>query len=182
MNSSLKNAIIVILLAVIAGLVLFLIPKDKDDNNSVAQNDEVTDFLTCAEAGYPVMESYPQQCHTPDGRLFVEDIFENAEVVVSAPMVNQIVTSPLTVSGKAKGYWFFEANIPVKIEDDNGKVLVQKGVLAQGGWMTTDYVNFTTVLEFERPATQYGNVVIEKDNPSGLPENAGSFAVRVRFW
>lgn len=31
-------------------------------------------FEDCAAAGYPVMESYPEQCRTPDGRLFVRVI------------------------------------------------------------------------------------------------------------
>lgn len=31
-------------------------------------------FEDCAAAGYPVAESYPEQCRTPDGRLFVRDV------------------------------------------------------------------------------------------------------------
>ncbi|NQV88315.1 MAG: hypothetical protein HQ402_02045 [Parcubacteria group bacterium] len=31
-------------------------------------------FEECANNGYPVTESYPKQCKTPDGRSFVEDI------------------------------------------------------------------------------------------------------------
>lgn len=33
---------------------------------------EVRSFEDCASAGYPVMESYPRQCRTPDGKTFVE--------------------------------------------------------------------------------------------------------------
>lgn len=33
----------------------------------------VTNFEECVAAGNPVMESYPRQCRTKDGRLFVED-------------------------------------------------------------------------------------------------------------
>ncbi len=35
---------------------------------------EIDSFEACAAAGYPVMESYPEQCLTPDGRNFVRDI------------------------------------------------------------------------------------------------------------
>jgi hypothetical protein len=182
MNSSLKNAVIVILVAVIAGLLLYFLPKAADEPDSVVNPADVQDFLTCADAGYPVMESDPRQCRTPDGRLFVEDTTENAEVVINTPMIGQRVTSPLTVSGKAKGTWFFEDNLPVTLKDKNGKVLAQKGAQSQDGqWMTTDYVNFTVVLEFDMPATDEGSLFIEKDNPSGLPEHAGSFFVPVRF-
>ncbi len=34
----------------------------------------VTSFEECVQAGYPVMESYPRQCQTPDGKTFVERI------------------------------------------------------------------------------------------------------------
>jgi hypothetical protein len=31
---------------------------------------DIETFEECAEAGYPIMEIYPEQCRTPDGRLF----------------------------------------------------------------------------------------------------------------
>ena len=31
-------------------------------------------FEDCAAAGYPIAESYPEQCRTPDGRLFVRTV------------------------------------------------------------------------------------------------------------
>ncbi len=34
----------------------------------------IRNFEQCAAAGYPVAESYPEQCRTPDGRLFVRVI------------------------------------------------------------------------------------------------------------
>ncbi len=38
---------------------------------------EISDFENCAKAGYPILESYPRQCKTPDGKTFIEEI-ENA--------------------------------------------------------------------------------------------------------
>jgi len=37
----------------------------------------ITTFEECAAAGNPVMESYPEQCRTPDGRLFVHEVPQN---------------------------------------------------------------------------------------------------------
>lgn len=34
----------------------------------------IDSFDDCAAAGHPVMESFPRQCRTPDGRLFVEEV------------------------------------------------------------------------------------------------------------
>jgi len=31
----------------------------------------VSNYNECVAAGYPVLESYPMQCKTPDGRTFV---------------------------------------------------------------------------------------------------------------
>ncbi len=49
--------------------VVFISGCATDDSGS-----EITSFEECAEAGYAVMESYPRQCRTPDGQLFVEEI------------------------------------------------------------------------------------------------------------
>lgn len=31
---------------------------------------QIDSFEACADAGFPIMESYPEQCATPDGRSF----------------------------------------------------------------------------------------------------------------
>jgi len=36
--------------------------------------EEIKNFVECEAAGYPVMESYPRQCRTKEGKLFVEEI------------------------------------------------------------------------------------------------------------
>ena len=38
------------------------------------QYSEINSFEECVSAGNPVMESYPQQCRTADGKHFVEKI------------------------------------------------------------------------------------------------------------
>lgn len=37
---------------------------------------QITNFEECKNAGYPVMESYPEQCRAPSGELFVQVIDE----------------------------------------------------------------------------------------------------------
>lgn len=34
----------------------------------------ITSFEECVAAGYPVMESYPRQCRTPEGAVYTEEI------------------------------------------------------------------------------------------------------------
>ncbi|MBI4049625.1 MAG: hypothetical protein HY395_02295 [Candidatus Doudnabacteria bacterium] len=142
---------------------------------------KVTDFHSCVNAGYPVAESFPRQCTGPDGQTFTEEVSEEPEVVVETPTRGALAASPLNIKGKARGTWFFEANLPVTLKDQNGKILAQKGFQAKGEWMTEDYVEFEDSLTFSAPTTEFGVLVIENDNPSGLPENEKSFAVPVRF-
>jgi hypothetical protein len=145
--------------------------------------ERVTSFDECVKAGYPVMESFPEQCRTPDGRTFVRELelpFSDL-IQVDQPVANAIVTSPLVVSGKARGNWYFEASFPVTLLDANDKVLVQVPAQAQGEWMTTDFVPFRVTLTFAQPTTQMGTLIVQNDNPSGLPENDKKVRIPVRF-
>lgn len=109
-------------------------------------------------------------------------------ILVTEPVSGQKVSSPLEITGKARGYWFFEASFPVRILDANG---VELGVVpaqaqpdpATGeiNWMTEDFVPFKAVLEFRNSSTETGTLVLEKDNPSGLPENDDQISIPVRF-
>jgi hypothetical protein len=92
---------------------------------------------------------------------------------------NQKITSPVSVTGEARGYWFFEASFPVKLLDKNGNVIAQTPAQAQGEWMTEDFVPFSAQISFTVSETQNGTLVLEKDNPSGLPENADELRIPV---
>jgi len=63
----------------------------------------INSFDDCARAGYPVMESYPRQCSTPDGRSFVEVLDEctgvNGSVMSLAEALSIVLTSPCTEDG-----------------------------------------------------------------------------------
>lgn len=54
-------------------LYFFLSPRPE----SPAPTHTITNFQECAAAGYPVGESYPRQCWTPDGKHFVEEISDD---------------------------------------------------------------------------------------------------------
>ena len=101
---------------------------------------------------------------------------------VSSPKPNEIIKSPLLVTGEARGTWFFEASFPVKILDANGKVLGQSHAQEHGDWMTENFVPFDVPnLAFEQPTTKTGWLILEKDNPSGLPEKDDQLRIPVNF-
>lgn len=107
----------------------------------------------------------------------------HSDVQLSSPNKNDVVYSPLMVAGKAPGSWFFEGQIQATLKDEAGKTLAHGPLLAKGDWMTTDLVEFSGNLVFAKPLQMTKAVlIIENDNPSGLPENgkSTSFSVEVR--
>ena len=90
---------------------------------------------------------------------------------LNSPKPNDVVSSPLLIDGEARGTWYFEASFPVKLFDGNGKELAITPAQTESDWMTTEFVPFSATLVFDAPQTATGTLVLEKDNPSGLPEN-----------
>jgi hypothetical protein len=142
-------------------------------------------------AGYSIYSLYPSE---PTPVPQEEEIREPEEtdrtyalpdktdlIRVESPEPNQTITSPLIVKGEARGYWFFEASFPVKLLDNEENLIALEIATAQSEWMTEEFVPFEAVVEFDDPAAEKGVLVFEKDNPSGLPENADEFRIPVFF-
>lgn len=105
-----------------------------------------------------------------------------APIYIESPVSGAEISSPLTVSGVAKGPWFFEASFPLILTDWDGKIIAQSHATAQGEWMTTDYVRFSGTINFEKPTYGIrGTLVFRKDNPSGLPQNDDAREITVFF-
>ncbi len=102
-------------------------------------------------------------------------------VEVTAPREGDILISPFIVQGRARGSWFFEASFPVRLSDANGKEIAVGIAQAQSNWMTEDFVPFEAKLAFQKPATETGTLILQKDNPSGLSEFEDAFQIPVRF-
>lgn len=152
----------------------------------------VANFEECVRAGNPVMESYPRQCRTEDGLLFVEEIDNpvnqgNAEdksdlIRVSTPKPNDTVGNSFFVEGEARGYWFFEANLPYTVVDENEHIIGTGSFTATDEWMTEDFVSFSGTTTFDIPenATN-GTFIIHKDNPSGKEELDDELRIPLTF-
>ncbi len=80
MTKKILGAALLILVVIIAA-VYWLGLKSNDVEAPVQS------FQECVDAGNPIMESYPEQCRTPDGRTFV-----NPDQVVDTPS-NEVDTS-----------------------------------------------------------------------------------------
>lgn len=145
----------------------------------------ITTFEECAAANNKIQESYPPVCVTKDGKSFTANVGNAQEmldqIVVTDPTANQIFTSPATIAGRARDTWFFEGNMPATVFDANGKELGTVGVYAEGNWQTSNFVNFTGRIEFTKPTTKTGTLVVAKDNPSGKSEMDAKLEIPVVF-
>ncbi|MBI5530031.1 MAG: hypothetical protein HY918_00835 [Candidatus Doudnabacteria bacterium] len=95
---------------------------------------------------------------------------------------HQEISSPLTITGEAKGTWFFEASFPVILTDWDGKIIAQGIAKANGDWMTENFVPFEAILQFVKPGYKNnGSLILKKDNPSGLPQNDAALEIPVIF-
>ncbi len=96
------------------------------------------------------------------------------------PAPGQKVSSPLTVTGRARGTWFFEGSFPVTLTNWDGLIIAEAPAQAQGEWMTENFVPFSVTLTFDQQQLyDRGSLILKKDNPSGLPEHDDALEIPV---
>lgn len=111
--------------------------------------------------------------------VFLFPLFNKSEIVVVSPKKGQDVSSPIELRGKARGPWYFEASAPIKLTDLDGNILAQSYVMADGEWMTTEFVDFKGTLSYESPYKGEALLVFMNDNPSGDPSRDKSLSIPV---
>lgn len=167
----------------VGSVVLVLLPPNA---SAPTTGEAPTNFEECVAAGNPVMESYPRQCNTPQGGHFVEDIgnaLEKQDLIRTAThQPNANISSPVTISGEARGTWYFEASFPIEVQNARGEIIGQGHAEAQSEWMTENFVPFTAIVTFTpQLAGSAGKLILKKDNPSGLPEHDDQLIIPVKF-
>lgn len=106
----------------------------------------------------------------------------NDLIKLEQPLPDQRISSPVKIKGQARGNWFFEGDFPVILTDWDGKIIAQGYATAKSDWMTEEFVPFAASLEFTKPALyDRGSLILQKDNPSGLPENDQVLEITVYF-
>ncbi len=175
-----------------AGFGVWYFGKPSTPTPPSPTDSSVSTFEECVQAGNPVMESYPRQCNTKDGKHFVETVATTTppvthdQIHLTSPLSGASVSSPLTITGEARGNWYFEASFPVYVTDWDGKIIGQGIATAQGDWMTTDFVPFTATITFATADisghySDKGTLILKKDNPSGLPEHDDALEIPIRL-
>lgn len=128
---------------------------------------------------YPPIEEpapAPAPAAEPNGPQAKADL-----IVVDNVAPGDLVSSPLIVTGRARGTWYFEASFPAELLDANGNQLAIQPAQAQAEWMTVDFVPFSVTLTYPTPATATGTLMLRKDNPSGEPQFEDYLAIPIIF-
>lgn len=150
-----KKILIALILLLVVGLFAF---QTKQKVNTVVPVTEVTKEET-----------------TPIAQDNVSNL-----IIVESPVKNEKINSPYTITGKARGQWFFEASFPIELRDVNGNLLQTFIAQAQSDWMTENFVPFKATLTYpvqNTPTKAF--LVFKKDNPSGEPQYDKSLTIEV---
>jgi hypothetical protein len=146
----------------------------------------VSGFVSLLLLNYVKTNQDKEVLPTSPNEVVVEDhsftSLKGVEIFVDSISEGSLVKSPLKITGRAPGNWFFEASAPVTLTNWDGVVLANSYMTAQGEWMTTDYVPFEGEIDFSNTNYgDYGFLILKKDNPSGMPENDDSIEIKVLF-
>src|SRR3989339_636030 len=154
---SLKNnlifvGIIIFSAGVVIGIFLFkcfIDSGEKEVMNSIYKRVEQVNLKN--------WESYPRQCRYGE-KIFTENIGNINEKInlirLDSPVPNEEISSPLVITGEARGTWFFEASFPVVLTGQNGLIIAEGFATAESEWMTEDFVRFRAELEFVKPENE----------------------------
>lgn len=100
---------------------------------------------------------------------------------IFSPAKNATVASPIAIIGEVPGNWSFEAQFPVRLVGSGGVVVASTTAHVLGNWQTNELVPFSAQLTFTTALPGTGQVVLAKDNPSGLAINDDSVTVPIKF-
>ena len=149
-------------------------------------------FVSCGDAEEKIIETDSVETVHVDTNVNDETIVDTSlsplqkpvsELIkVKSPIEGEIITSPFKVTGEAVGFWYFEADFPVRLYDDKDSLLATGIAMAQGEWMTENFVPFETELVFKVPkGSKSGKLVFERSNPSGMREHDRSLTIPIKF-
>lgn len=130
-------------------------------------------FLIFQTPPTPPVISTPTAISTPS--------ISSNQPTLTSPQPESIITGPLVIRGYVPKNWTFEGQFRMKLLDDKRKLIIQDRVPVE--W---DAENQKDALYFVESynyhtTSKSGYLVLENDNPSGLPENHKSTETPIYF-
>lgn len=176
LNIGIGAALVIAVVAVVALLLLPPAPVEAPTESNPDASTDTTTPTTTEDESEPTTDSGAADEATAA-------VTHNDLIRVDIPAPEAIISSPLTVSGEARGTWFFEGDFPVILTNWDGLIIAEGFATAEGEWMTEEYVPFSATLTFtsDTSVSDRGSLILQKSNPSGLPENDDALEYPVYF-
>jgi len=187
-------AAVIIIVLVIAYATKPVVAPTNDTNPQTGTSNTIGNIVNGNSTGTTISHSsgttkngstiYTQSANTQTLPTYYGDSLASStsEISVANPPQNTTVNSPLTVTGQAKGSWFFEGVFPIYLYNKSGLLIGQSHVRATSDWTTSDSVPFIGTITFPRQFSgSTGRLVLKNDNPSGLPQNSKAVQMTVTF-
>ena len=89
-----------------------------------------------------------------DTEISAKDITSNNSIKVDSPKINQVITSPVLVSGQAA---VFEAQVNARLKDESGLILAETSFMTKEGQTMSP---FSTKIKFKKPSHRKGTLEI----------------------
>jgi hypothetical protein len=119
-----KTFLLILALCIVVGVGVFVASEQRNGLDNGSQITEIRSFEECVAEGNPVMDSYPEQCRSEDGQLFVRNLPEDE--------LENVIT-PITVEGTFVCLPHWRTSGPITLEcafgllDDQGNHYVLRG-------------------------------------------------------
>ncbi|MEK7530272.1 MAG: Gmad2 immunoglobulin-like domain-containing protein [Patescibacteria group bacterium] len=133
--------------------------------------------LVYAVVAVPQAEAPTGDLPIIDGSQVGQPEYENSspdDIVVTLPFPGAVTGKDFSVRGRARGTWFFEASFPVFLIDEEGNQLAVALASPEPPgteWMTSEFIGFKADMVVPADFTGPALLILQNDNPSGLPEN-----------
>jgi hypothetical protein len=133
-------------------------------NNSFTPTKDISTFEECAAAGYPIMESYPEQCHVPGGSTYTRVTADESPTPITLTgtytcLPKKNTGGPVTLEcafglKTDEGYYSLDMssiltdNYPMLTGNETitvEGVLVPKAMLSSDRWQTYDVIGVISV-------------------------------------
>jgi len=110
------------------------------------------------------------------------DAYMNAtsdDIFVSVPKPAANVSDAISISGFARGPWYFEAVFPVEVESATGALIGHGQAQAQAEWTTDQFVPFIANISLDTQYSGAATIILKKDNPSGDSAKDASLSIPI---
>jgi len=104
----------------------------------------------CALLLISIWQFNSEQDVMSDTELVAKNITRNNSIRVDSPKVNQVIQSPVLVSGQAA---VFEAQVNARLKDESGLILAETSFMTKEGQTMSP---FSTKIKFKKPSRQKG--------------------------